>query len=978
MSLMYTPISMGLHASPAVRKRASRQSRKPDWKADHTTRLCVGCKKKFSFTTRRHHCRRCGNIFCATCSSARKALHPTFGYGCAVVRQCRWCCSFDEDLYLLQMDEMDARQTIISHYYLGFQAAMLQLLPKILLVPKQRPALTGVLTQPGLMTPPMTPPLNPSVPFFDHKYDKTSYMSADFQEVSYVIATSISDCYLKDKRVNLKTYKSVFVYDEVLDWLSSNISSVSASDLLQFLIRTAIIEPVGDKLYRLKANNITDITENRKERLAANSPSDALKIGEVVTRRGGIKEYYIKEIKDDVYVLSDRSDTEEVSKSDVISSPFSKIISEITEALCGNVKDLNIETVPLLEVRYDLVKFSYLITKYIKGHLLSEHTLSMKQYHNVFDGSVITDLMMTMTGLSETDAIDFGELFHKMGMFLPIAGYSDINFDGTYQLFKIESTILESLEYCLKVKKKELTQDRAAFEIGDTVTVTASGLFYHREGFVTEYVSDESVCVSFPDGSSWVFVTDDLVTSPAVEVLQRAAKSDSERQPSIYECVHLRNLAMVFATEMTRSEKKYIKESFWQGLSRYKSVFTGEDAVTVLCELFPSLGSSNAVEVGAALMKGGLFVHPSEDPSASFEKKNCFKFKEESMKFLDDQYLLHEREVANNSDPANNLPIGLSIPLVRLLEDLSENGSVLETLPEGFIKPQLTSPPLGTSTPSVLDDYGDHSEYALETISPEKSARKSKRFSVPPPKLPQTHSRNNSGMALPPTTPVGPKRSHSTGNLSARANPNPLGRVSPNNRRSLFEQPPDLPRSSTLSPTAMSKAEIILDMVAFRKSGNQWYPHRFILRADRSLERHLLVGRILNGTRLRKQPVDDGDVWIEPPAYVDQADIVKIVSVQVQNGYQQIRSGSVVGYIRASNIERTESPESTITAADMSVSFSEVCPSDAEIKALVGKDSYSKGEWRNSSFLISYSGSVHHICCKSEQDRSTWMAALKN
>ena len=973
MSLMYTPVSMGLHASPSIRKKAARQSRKPDWKPDNTTRLCVGCKKRFTITTRRHHCRRCGNIFCSACSSARKALHPTFGYGNAVVRQCRWCCSFDEDLFLLQMDEMDCRQGVYSRYYQGFQSAMLHLLPKILNTNQKR-VLSGVLNQPSgcTATPPMTPPLTPSISFFDHKYDKTAYMSQHVQEISYLIATGISDSYLKDRRINLKTYKSVFTHDEVSEWLSSNISSLSASDLLKFLQKTAIIEHVGEKLYKLKDANVTAIVEKRQERLADPPEKENIEIGDTVAYKGKVKEYYLKEIKGDRYVISGRIDTEEAPKSEIIASPFSKVAEEVRVVLCGTVKDLNQETIQIVDVQYDLVKFSYLMMKYIKGHLLSEHTLAMKQYTDVFDGSAVTDLTMTMANLSETDAIDFGELFHKMGLISPIAGYSEVSFDGTYQLFKVSSSTLASLEYCLGFKRKSLSKDRSNFEIGDTVFVTAFGTFHHREGFVTEYVSSEAVCVSFPDGDSWVFAATDLITSPATEVLQRS--SGSERARTIHECVHLRNLAIVFVKEITRSDKKYIKESFWQGLSRYKGVFTGEDAIASLCELFPSLGSSNAVEVGTALMRGGLFTHPSEDTSMTFEKKNCFRFREESLKYVDDQYDLFEREAANNVDPSNKLPIGVSIPLDRLLEDFSENGSILEKLPEEFKKPHLArdTPEIeGHPTPSVLDNY-DRSDCSLETISENRKKRNSGRFSVPPPNLPLP--RPGSAMSLPPTTPNGPRRSQSTDNLH-KANPNPLGRVSPNNRGGLFTQP-DKTRSSTLPPNE-PKAEVILDMVAFRKAGSQWYPHRFLLRADRTLERHVLVGRILNGTRLRKQPLDEGDVWIEPPAYVDQSDVVKIISIYIQNGYQQIRSSSVVGFIRSSNLELTESIESSSTAIDMSVSFSEVIPSDAELKALIGKESYSKGEWRNSTFVISHCGSVHHICCKSESDRDTWMAALK-
>jgi hypothetical protein len=41
----------------------------PKWIADDTTTTCQYCKQAFSFFNRRHHCRRCGGIFCGSCSN---------------------------------------------------------------------------------------------------------------------------------------------------------------------------------------------------------------------------------------------------------------------------------------------------------------------------------------------------------------------------------------------------------------------------------------------------------------------------------------------------------------------------------------------------------------------------------------------------------------------------------------------------------------------------------------------------------------------------------------------------------------------------------------------------------------------------------------------------------------------------------------------------------------------------------------------
>ncbi|OBA24051.1 FYVE-domain-containing protein [Metschnikowia bicuspidata var. bicuspidata NRRL YB-4993] len=41
----------------------------PVWKADATASKCYLCKARFTLFNRRHHCRKCGQLVCATCSS---------------------------------------------------------------------------------------------------------------------------------------------------------------------------------------------------------------------------------------------------------------------------------------------------------------------------------------------------------------------------------------------------------------------------------------------------------------------------------------------------------------------------------------------------------------------------------------------------------------------------------------------------------------------------------------------------------------------------------------------------------------------------------------------------------------------------------------------------------------------------------------------------------------------------------------------
>jgi RhoGEF domain/SOS1/NGEF-like PH domain/FYVE zinc finger len=42
---------------------------RPIWRPDSTATHCFGCGGKFTFRNRRHHCRRCGHIFCGLCCS---------------------------------------------------------------------------------------------------------------------------------------------------------------------------------------------------------------------------------------------------------------------------------------------------------------------------------------------------------------------------------------------------------------------------------------------------------------------------------------------------------------------------------------------------------------------------------------------------------------------------------------------------------------------------------------------------------------------------------------------------------------------------------------------------------------------------------------------------------------------------------------------------------------------------------------------
>ncbi|KAL5612811.1 hypothetical protein BROUX41_004105 [Berkeleyomyces rouxiae] len=83
-----------MEAFPEVTAEPTRKH----WKPDTAVTTCDDpvCKKTFSYFTRRHHCRRCGNIFCDPHSSLEVPLDQDANYNprASMSRSCRHC--FDE------------------------------------------------------------------------------------------------------------------------------------------------------------------------------------------------------------------------------------------------------------------------------------------------------------------------------------------------------------------------------------------------------------------------------------------------------------------------------------------------------------------------------------------------------------------------------------------------------------------------------------------------------------------------------------------------------------------------------------------------------------------------------------------------------------------------------------------------------------------------------------------------------------------
>eukprot|EP00756_Hemistasia_phaeocysticola_P007080 Hpha_TRINITY_DN14113_c0_g1::TRINITY_DN14113_c0_g1_i1::g.10720::m.10720 len=74
-----------------ARRQGTVQCRRPRWVPDSYAPQCKSCDTEFSLLRRRHHCRRCGNIFCSECTKQRVTLPFEMGYGTAPQRICQSC-----------------------------------------------------------------------------------------------------------------------------------------------------------------------------------------------------------------------------------------------------------------------------------------------------------------------------------------------------------------------------------------------------------------------------------------------------------------------------------------------------------------------------------------------------------------------------------------------------------------------------------------------------------------------------------------------------------------------------------------------------------------------------------------------------------------------------------------------------------------------------------------------------------------------
>ncbi|GAM29253.1 hypothetical protein SAMD00019534_124290 [Acytostelium subglobosum LB1] len=59
---------------------------RPKWVEDVAATSCTKCNTSFTLLNRKHHCRRCGQVFCQKCSSNNVKI-PQLNYNYVPVRQ---------------------------------------------------------------------------------------------------------------------------------------------------------------------------------------------------------------------------------------------------------------------------------------------------------------------------------------------------------------------------------------------------------------------------------------------------------------------------------------------------------------------------------------------------------------------------------------------------------------------------------------------------------------------------------------------------------------------------------------------------------------------------------------------------------------------------------------------------------------------------------------------------------------------------
>ncbi|EGG13892.1 transmembrane protein [Cavenderia fasciculata] len=81
---------MDYEEDSSLKPDATFTNSRPKWVDDSNVTCCSKCKSQFTLLNRRHHCRRCGLVFCQKCSS-NTAKIPQLNYNFVPVRVCDGC-----------------------------------------------------------------------------------------------------------------------------------------------------------------------------------------------------------------------------------------------------------------------------------------------------------------------------------------------------------------------------------------------------------------------------------------------------------------------------------------------------------------------------------------------------------------------------------------------------------------------------------------------------------------------------------------------------------------------------------------------------------------------------------------------------------------------------------------------------------------------------------------------------------------------
>eukprot|EP01114_Cavostelium_apophysatum_P016251 TRINITY_DN4579_c0_g1_i1.p1 TRINITY_DN4579_c0_g1~~TRINITY_DN4579_c0_g1_i1.p1 ORF type:complete len:232 (-),score=7.63 TRINITY_DN4579_c0_g1_i1:13-708(-) len=88
-------LSQPILSTSAILLRKPKPNGGVSWVKDCAVADCHHCKTGFTFFNRRHHCRKCGHIFCGSCSN-RSLSMPTLGFD-DPVRVCEHCYHVELD-----------------------------------------------------------------------------------------------------------------------------------------------------------------------------------------------------------------------------------------------------------------------------------------------------------------------------------------------------------------------------------------------------------------------------------------------------------------------------------------------------------------------------------------------------------------------------------------------------------------------------------------------------------------------------------------------------------------------------------------------------------------------------------------------------------------------------------------------------------------------------------------------------------------